>query len=367
MKNFPDAFLTTPVVYAVGHDYQIMVPVACETLMWVQVGARCYYDDSNGILRSNTTTHRMVVPMEELDREKRYTVCFRRMIERKPYRSEVGEVEYYESVFRPVTKSPVNIYHISDSHNRVETPVAAGRYFGGDLDLLVLNGDIPNHSGEIAFLTTIHQIASEITGGEIPVVFSRGNHDTRGIYAENIADHTPTQNGVSYFSFRLGHVWGLVMDCGEDKPDGHIEYGHTICCEDFRQRETEYIRQVIRNCRNEYEAEGVTNRLVIVHNPFTRTLHPPFDIEQDTYGEWARLLREHIKPQLMICGHIHKCYVSPVGGPWDDLGQPCPLVCASQPENDCFIGGAFVLEDTGCRVVFNRSDGEVLEDTYIEF
>ena len=367
MKQIPNAFLTTPVVYAVGHDYQIMVPVACETLMWVQVGGRCYYDDSNGILRSNTTTHRMTVPMEALDSARKYTVCFRRMIERKPYRSEVGEVEYYESEFRPVTKSPVNIYHISDSHNRVETPVAAGKYFGKDLDLLILNGDIPNHSGEIAFLTTIHQIASEITDGEIPVVFSRGNHDTRGVYAENIADHTPTRNGVSYFSFRLGHIWGLVMDCGEDKPDDHIEYGHTICCEDFRQRETEYLKTVIRNCREEYEAEGVTNRLVIVHNPFTRTLEPPFDIEQETFGEWAHLLREYIKPQLMICGHIHKCYISPVGGRWDNLGQPCPVVCASQPEQDRFIGGGFVPEESGCRVVFNGSDGEVLTDEYLTF
>ena len=256
MKKFPDAFLTTPVVYAVGNDYQIMVPVACETLMWVRVGDRCYYDDSNGILRSNTTTHRMTVPMAELDREKKYTVCFRRVIERKPYFPIVGEEERCECAFRPITKSPINIYHVADAHNRVETPVAAGRFFGEALDLLILNGDIPNHSGDIAYFAAIHQIASQLTNGEIPVVFSRGNHDTRGIYAENIADHTPTQNGVSYYSFRLGHVWGLVMDCGEDKADSHEEYGYTVCCEDFRRRETEYLKAVIQNAKVEYEAEG---------------------------------------------------------------------------------------------------------------
>ena len=367
MKQIPSAFLTTPVVYAVGHEYQIMVPVSCETLMWVRVGDRCYYDDSNGILRSNTTTHRMIVPMDELDRSGEYTVCFRRMIERKPYRSETGEIEYYRSVFRPVTKSPVNIYHISDSHNRVETPVAAGRYFGEDLDLLILNGDIPNHSGEIAYLTTIHQIASEITGGEIPVVFSRGNHDTRGIYAENIADHTPTRNGVSYFSFRLGHIWGLVMDCGEDKPDDHEEYGHTICCEDFRQRETAYLKAIIANAKNEYEAEGITNRLVIVHNPFTETLEPPFDIEQETFGEWTRLLREHVQPQLMLCGHVHQCRISLPGSAHDHKGQPCPVVCGSQPQAERFLGAAFVLDGEGCRVIFNDDRGNIVGDEYLTF
>ncbi len=367
MKQIPTAFLTTPVVYAVGHDYQIMVPVACETLMWVQVGGECYYDDSNGILRSNTSTHRMIVPMEVLDREKKYTVCFRRMIERKPYRSETGEIEYYESEFRPVPQSPVNIYHISDSHNQVENPVAAGRYFGEDLDLLILNGDIPNHSGEIAFLTTIHQIASEVTGGEIPVVFSRSNHDTRGIYAENIADHTPTRNGASYYSFRLGHIWGLVMDCGEDKPDDHVEYGHTICCEAFRRRETAYLKDVIAHAKEEYEAEGVTNRLVIVHNPFTQTFEPPFDIEQETFGEWARLLREHIKPQLMLCGHVHQCYVSKPGCERDHKGQPCTVVCGSRPGGEVFTGAAFVLEENGCRVIFNNSKGAVLGDESVPF
>lgn len=367
MKQIPTAFLTTPVVYAVGHDYQIMVPVACETLMWVQVGDACYYDDSNGILRSNTSTHRMIVPMEVLDREKKYTVCFRRMIERKPYRSETGEIEYYESGFRPVTQSPVHIYHISDSHNQVENPVTAGQYFGENLDLLVLNGDIPNHSGEIAFLTTIHQIASEITNGEIPVVFSRGNHDTRGIYAENIADHTPTRNGASYYSFRLGHIWGLVMDCGEDKPDDHVEYGHTICCEAFRRRETAYLKAVIANAKEEYEAEGVTNRLVIVHNPFTQTFEPPFDIEQETFGEWAQLLREHIKPQLMLCGHVHRCYISKPGCERDHKGQPCTVVCGSKPAGDRFMGAAFVLGENDCRVIFNDSNGEIVGDESVCF
>ena len=111
MKQIPDAFFTTPVVYAVGHEYQILVPVAYETLMWVQVGDRCYYDDSNGILRSGVSTHRMTVPMEELDRAGAYTVCFRRMIERKPYRSETGDIEYYESPFSPLpAKGPLRIY-----------------------------------------------------------------------------------------------------------------------------------------------------------------------------------------------------------------------------------------------------------------
>ena len=371
MKNIPQEFATCPIVYAVRDTYQIMVPVNCETVMWVKVGDRCFYDDSNGILRSAVTTHRMTVPMKLLDRERKYTVCYRIIHERKPYFTNSGDVMYYESEFRPVENKPVHIYHIADAHNNVERPVAAGSYFGDKLDLLVLNGDIPNHSGEIAFLTTIHEIASQLTHGEIPVVFSRGNHDTRGIHAEKIADHTPTDNGRSYYTFRVGHVWGIVLDCGEDKSDANAEYGNTICCEDFRRRETEYIKDIIERSRDEYEAEGVENRLVICHVPFTEKFRRPFDIEEDVYGEWSRLLKEHVKPQLMLCGHIHRAYVSRVGCEKDYQGQPCTVVVASHSQKiddtSRYYGGAVTLYPHSCNVKFNSNSGDVMLDEDIIF
>lgn len=367
MKSIPNVFLTTPIVYAVHKDYQIMVPVTCELVMWVEIGDQTFYDDSNGILRSSSTTHRMTVPMELLDKEKHYKIGYRVIKERKPYFTEAEDAAYFESDFRPITKSPIKIYHIADAHNEVERPVAAGSYFGDELDLLILNGDIPNHSGAIEYFTSIHQIAAQLTNGEIPVVFSRGNHDMRGIFAEQIADHTPTDCGRSYYTFRLGSLWGLVLDCAEDKPDDHPAYGFMNCCEDFRRRETAFIRKIIQNKASEYDEEGVENRLVIVHNPFTQTLEEPFDIEQETYTEWATLLREHVKPQLMICGHMHEAYISHIGSQTDHKGQPCPVVVASQKGKDLpFAGGAFVLYPDHCNVKITNDAKEVtLEETIL--
>ena len=359
MKQIPAAFLTAPIVYAVRDTYQIMVPVTCELVMWAEVGGQCFYDDSNGILRSSCSTHRMTLPMELLNRERHYRIGYRVIRERKPYFTEAEDAAYYESDFRPVEKSPVRIYHIADAHNEIERPVAAGSYFGKELDLLILNGDIPNHSGAIEYFAAIHQIAAQLTEGEIPVVFSRGNHDMRGIFAEQLADHTPTDVGRSYYTFRLGHVWGVVLDCAEDKPDDHPAYGFMNCCEDFRRRETAFLESLIENAKEEYEAEGVTNRLVVVHNPFTQTLEEPFDIEIETYTEWARLLREHIKPQMMICGHMHDAYISHVGDPTDHKGQPCPVVVASETHKERpYVGGAFVLYPDRCEVRFTDNEGK---------
>ena len=368
MKRIPDIFLTTPTVYVVHDNYQIIVPVVRHCVMWVQVGSRRFYDDSNGILRSASLTHRMTVPMELLNAERSYTVFYREIYERKPYFTDSGEAESFSSPFRPVEREPIRIYHIADAHNDVEAPTRAGKYFGDKLDLLVLNGDIPNHSGKIEYFNTIHLIAAELTNGEIPVVFSRGNHDTRGIFAESIADHTPTDNGRSYFSFRLGSLWGLVLDCGEDKPDANPEYGHTICCEDFRRRETEFIKDVIKNAEREYAAQGVQNRIVITHTPCVERHRPPFDIEVETYAEWTRLLREYINPQLMLCGHVHQCYVIDPNDENNYLGQTWHVVVASERGKDKpFVGGALTLYMDKCRVEFTDSEGTLKSTVEIPF
>ncbi|MBQ9132558.1 MAG: metallophosphoesterase, partial [Clostridia bacterium] len=254
------------------------------------------------------------------------------------------------------------------AHNMIQAPVAAGSYFGQARDLLILNGDIPNHSGKIEYFDTVYAIVSELTHGQIPTVFSRGNHDLRGIHAEDFADYTPSDRGKTYYTFRAGSIWGMVLDCGEDKPDSNEEYGYTICCHHFRHQETAFIRRVIANAEAEYAAPDVEHRLVVCHVPFTDIAEHPFDIEQELYGEWTRLLREHIKPDLMLYGHSHVTEICPVGGPRDKQGQPCPAIIGSKPTfpkngaTEAFVGCGVVLDGERMRVIFNRNDGTVLTD-----
>ena len=66
-----------PAVFAVNQDYHIMLYPSRPCLMWVKVGDKIYYDESNGILRSCTAVHRVIVPMQELDEAKKYVVCLR--------------------------------------------------------------------------------------------------------------------------------------------------------------------------------------------------------------------------------------------------------------------------------------------------
>lgn len=356
---------TNPAVFVVHDAYQILVLVDAPCVMWVHVGTQEYYDDAGGVLRSDAAVHRMTVPQDVLDRAGRYTICARRVLARKPYRSELTpETEEFSYEFFPVPVGNARGYHLSDAHNRLEEPIAAARAFGR-MDFLILNGDIADHSGAQEMTDFMYHLISEITGGIIPVVFSRGNHDTRGSYAEHLSECTPQQDGRSYYTFRLGDIWGLVLDCGEDKPDDHPEYGGTVCFHSFRLRETEFLRRIAADGAREWAADGVSHRVVIVHHPFTQKREAPFNIEEDLYQTWARILREQIHPDVMICGHMHTLEIRRVGDKRDDFGQPCPVVIGGAPAEKRYGAAGYSFTPEGVDVTFTWNDGEVSDSVRI--
>ncbi len=356
-----------PTVCAVKNTYQILIPVTAPVILWVRIGRRTYYDESNGILRSDTDLHRITVPMKVLDTAGEYTVCWKEVVKRSPYFPKIGEEQGATFAFRPVRNDPVRAYMIADAHGMFEPPVEAAKKFEeryGKIDFLILNGDILDHSGDAANFMLYYKIADAITGGEIPVVISRGNHDLRGKCAEKLADYMPNENGNSFYSFRLGTIWGILLDCGEDKNDDHPEYGGTICCHGFRKRETAYLKQMIRRERTEYRAKGVEHRIVISHVPFTRIENPPFDIEQKTYGEWVKLLNEHVQPEVLLSGHLHRMFVTEPGEERDAYGMKFSTVVGSEVRpNESHFSGCGILWEKDCTTVMLNGQEHLIEKT----
>ncbi|MBE6633236.1 MAG: metallophosphoesterase [Ruminococcaceae bacterium] len=360
---------TAPAVLAVGNEYQIMVPVNYSAILWVQVGNRKYYDDSNGIFRSDTDMHRVCVPMSALDDAEEYTIYWREVMERKPYSPILGEEQSARFAFRPLKNDPIRMYMISDAHGMLEQPVAAGKKFiesYGGIDLLVLNGDILSNSGDSANFILYYQIIEALTGGEVPAIISRGNHDLRGKCAERLVDYMPGQCGRSYYTVRLGKLWAILLDLGEDKEDAHKEYNGTICCQDFRLRETEFFEQVAENGAAEYAADGVEHRIVISHVPFTRIDMAPVEEEQALYRKWVELLNEKINPEFILSGHTHWQYIAYPGEKYDSYGMRFPTVVGAyvDRENPYFAGCGIIWKQGGLRVIFNDGQ-EILKDQII--
>lgn len=341
-----------PAVFAVADTYQILVPVTTPSLMWVRIGEQCFYDHSNGVLRSKCRVHHVTVPASVLDAAGSYTVCERRILHRKAYCSKPDPVVETEFAFYPVPRENARAYMIADTHNRVSEPIRAAQSFG-DFDFLIFNGDVPNSSDTIRSLMTVYRINNALTGGTKPLLFTRGNHDLRGRYAEDYAQFVPSDNGRFFYHFRLGSVSGVLLDCGEDKPDDHPEYGGTICCHHFRSAQTRFLE----SCVPDTDAQ---TRLVIVHSPFTTHYNPPFDIEEETYACWAKLLRENVRPDAMLCGHLHAPGIHLRGSDFDHLGQPCTVVVGGRPGNGYYAGAGFTFRADAIDVTFTDSDGKTL-------
>lgn len=341
-------FYYDPTVYLFEDSYQIMVKTKEECILWVKVGDRCFYDHSGGIMRSDVRVHRCTVPQALLDEAKEYTVCYKKMIERSAYFPKMEEVEEVSYAFRPCMGSGSKFYHVADVHAKTDPAKKAAEYVG-KIDCLILNGDVPEDCSTEQGGIDILDFTGAVGKGEIPTLFIRGNHDTRGAFAEHLEEYIPHREGRTYFTARMGDTWVLCLDCGEDKDDSHAAYNGINCFHQFRLEETEWLKEVI--AKEEYKAEGIRYRWIICHHPFSRLLEEPFDIEADIYTEWCKLVKE-IEPEAMICGHMHRTGHFLPGGLHDTLGQPCPICVGGRPD--------YKGKDTFEASTYERVDGDLI-------
>lgn len=360
-----------PTICVVGNTYQFMIVSEQEAMISVSIGDNVYYSHSNGIKLSSPGVHRISVPMEELDSAKSYTLVVEKMIERLAYYPKVAPAIKKTYNYRPIEKTnDINIYHLADVHGYFHQAVDNVKCCGKEIDLLILNGDISSTSNTFDDVILCYKIASEVTMGEIPCIISRGNHDLRGFEAENLVRYMPGDNGKSYYTFRIGCIWGILVDAGEDKDDDSIEYGGTICCHTFRLEQESMIKNTIKNSSVEYADNGVQYKLVISHVPFTFKREFPFDIEKSLFSRWSELIKENIKPDIMLCGHTHKACISENGSEYDELGQPCTIVVGSDVKKDddekyILAGALITLNEGSAKIVFNAENKVLSEGTVV--
>lgn len=347
-----------PCVYIAGSEYQIIFATDRPGMGWVSIGGKKYADSQTGLMRWNGVHHRVRVPMSELDRERSYTVHFAAMQDRLPYYPVHEPEETKTYAFTPMdTSGGVRLYHIADTHGNYADPIACARQFPEHT--LVFDGDIADHNTTAEDLYLLFKINEQVTGGEKPILFARGNHDTRGPAACILPELIPLADGCTFFSFRTGDLFGLSLDCGEDKPDAGVEYGGTVDFEPYRRLETAFLEKTAADG----EWKSAKYRVAVCHIPFTRSFGPPFDIEQDVYSRWTQLLNQ-MQIDALICGHMHRYDIILPGDGEDKYGQNFPTVVGSSVSKETGLTGAAIdLTETGLRVRMTGPDGSVRLDT----
>ena len=297
-----NSFSCGAVVYAVEDDYQIVFSTTDNSICWVQVGDEVYYDLYAGSMKSADKVHKVEVPQDVLDAAGGYTVCAQQMIYRGPFGGYKGEVISEEYSFRGVDSSDgLNYVALSDVHEAVDAATrAATAAVCEDVDFVVLLGDLVSMVETEADAQLANELAHGITGGEIPVIYVRGNHEIKGEWAEELYKYVGSKHESFCYTVTLGDddVFAVVLDMGEDHEDDWWEYYGTAQFDLYRAEQTELLEDVLED--GDYE--NYRYRMALCHIPV------PY-VDKNGYfetfrNEWTSLLNE-MDPDIYLGGHKH--------------------------------------------------------------
>ena len=300
----PCTFTYRPVVYAVEDEYQIVFSTSDSAVAWVEIDGVEYYDLYAGSMKSNDHVHKVTVPQTVLDEAGQYQIHGQQMIYRGPFGGYLGDLLTESYDFRPVdTTDGLNYYALSDVHEAVDAAVNATTYdHGADLDMLILLGDLVSMVESEKDAQLANDLAFRITGGEIPVLYARGNHEIKGEYGEDFHKYVASKNGDYYYTVTLGEdVFAVILDMGEDHEDDWWEYFGTAKFDLYRQEQTHMLEKILA----EGEYETYPYRMVLCHVPIT------YVDEDGRFGgfreEWTALLNE-MDVDISLSGHEHDLF-----------------------------------------------------------
>ncbi len=298
----PCEISTGAVVYAVEDSYQIVFSTSDQAIAWVEIGAERYYDLYAGSMRSADRVHKIEVPQTVLDAAGGYRICAKQMIYRGPFGGYTGETLTESYDFRPVdTSDGLDYFTLSDVHEAIDaaTQAAGAR---NSWDFIVLLGDLVSMVETEEDANLANELAYRLTGGEIPVIYARGNHEIKGEQAENLYKYVGSRDQEFYYTVTLGEdIFAVVLDLGEDHEDDWWEYYGTAQFDRYRQAQTWMLETVL----SEGAYKDYTYRMAICHIPIV------YVDEDGLFGDfrrdWTALLNQ-MDLDISLSGHQHRVW-----------------------------------------------------------
>ena len=261
------------------------------------------------------TVHKVKVSGLEKGTTYRYRVFSKEILDEQPYLITYGAVASTSVYGRaPLTfttldpnKETVRFSVVNDIHadnDKLKTLLQDVKK--GQTDFVLFNGDMVSHlDSEKDLFDGFMNTSVKLFASEIPFYFSRGNHETRGVYASRYIDYFPTSTGKPYYSFRQGPVFFVVLDGGEDKPDNDIEYLGTAAFDLYREEQAAWLKQVTES----EEFRAAPFKIAVIHVPPIRdTWHGPLH----TNKLFVPILNA-AGIDLMLCGHLHRYFYVEAG------------------------------------------------------
>lgn len=181
-------------------------------------------------------------------------------------------------------------------------------------DFVLLNGDIVSYINEERQITDVFDQAAGFAA-TTPLIWVRGNHETRGTFARQFPGCLASPNGRYYYAFDHGPVRFIVLDGGEDKVDNHREYGGLADFFRYRREQGEWLKAEVKT----KAFRQAKYRVVFCHMPFPnkQAADPARYKEPDTFLGMADAFAQFgatldkAGVDLMLSGHMHRPAIIP--------------------------------------------------------
>lgn len=258
----------------------------------------------HGLVDAYTTTHAVTLNGLEPGTTYRYRVCSKEIVSFKPYKVVFAQTACSEPArFTTLEagKREFSFVMVNDIHGKagpLREKLDSVDWSG--VDLAFLNGDSISHvETEKDVFAGFIDACVERFATKVPMVYVRGNHETRGLLARKLSGYLPPRDGRYYYAFSHGGVRFVVLDSGEDKADSADVYAGLVAFDPYRREQARWLAGEVASDAFRQAAW----RIVVVHIP-------PWGGE-DWHGElharkvWGPILNG-AGVDLMLCGHMHK-------------------------------------------------------------
>jgi predicted MPP superfamily phosphohydrolase len=229
-----------------------------------------------------------------------YQIASTRVVKMKAYWPEKGlettaPVKAFATLDR--ARPEARFVSISDTHENVARIDSLMRAIDwARTDFLVHTGDafdwLDNEDQLFArWLDPIGKGLAQSKG----LVYARGNHELRGMFARDLYRYVPTAEGRFYRARDHGPVHLLVFDSGEDKPDSTNVYSRLNRSEPYL---AEQLAWLDAHARTDQRASSAPFRVAVVHQPNWGSM-------PDGRAAWVKALNA-ARVDLLVAGHTHR-------------------------------------------------------------